>query len=161
MRVLSLHQPWATLMAEGVKTIETRSWTTKYRGSVAIQATKVDHGAGSAIMQNPVVQGALIERGYLVRHASGTVFYVRDKPIPLGAIIAVANLVDVRLMGTMDILRDVDPVQEALGHWAPGRYAWFFEDVIPLRSPVPYRGSRGLLPLDQDQVTMADLLAAV
>ena len=26
MRVLSMHQPWASLVADGVKTVETRSW---------------------------------------------------------------------------------------------------------------------------------------
>ncbi len=40
MRALSLHQPWASLIAEGVKTIETRSWATKYRGPLAIHAAK-------------------------------------------------------------------------------------------------------------------------
>lgn len=38
MKVLSLHQPWASLIALGVKTIETRSWSTQYRGPLAIQA---------------------------------------------------------------------------------------------------------------------------
>lgn len=36
--VLSLWQPWATLVALGVKSIETRSWSTKYRGPIAIHA---------------------------------------------------------------------------------------------------------------------------
>jgi hypothetical protein len=48
-RVLSLWQPWASLVALGVKTIETRSWSTKYRGPLAIHAaarkpTKADLG---------------------------------------------------------------------------------------------------------------------
>lgn len=29
---ISLWQPWATLMAIGAKTIETRSWSTRHRG---------------------------------------------------------------------------------------------------------------------------------
>ncbi len=40
MKALSLHQPWASLIAEGVKTIETRSWATKYRGPLGIHASK-------------------------------------------------------------------------------------------------------------------------
>ena len=32
MKALTLHQPWASLMAWGVKTIETRGWATAYRG---------------------------------------------------------------------------------------------------------------------------------
>lgn len=38
MKVLTLHQPWATLIAAGIKTIETRSWSTRYRGPLAIHA---------------------------------------------------------------------------------------------------------------------------
>lgn len=38
MKTLTLHQPWASLIAMGVKKIETRSWGTKYRGPLAIHA---------------------------------------------------------------------------------------------------------------------------
>ena len=45
MKVLTLHQPWASLVALGVKTIETRSWSTQYRGPLAIHAAaKVVYG---------------------------------------------------------------------------------------------------------------------
>jgi hypothetical protein len=40
MKVLSLTQPWATLAAIGAKKIETRSWSTAYRGPLAIHAAK-------------------------------------------------------------------------------------------------------------------------
>lgn len=38
MKALTLHQPWASLIALGVKTVETRSWSTRYRGPLAIHA---------------------------------------------------------------------------------------------------------------------------
>lgn len=37
---LSLWQPWASLVALGAKTIETRSWSTKYRGPLLIHAAR-------------------------------------------------------------------------------------------------------------------------
>ncbi len=37
---LSLQQPWASMIADGEKTIETRIWSTSYRGQVLICATK-------------------------------------------------------------------------------------------------------------------------
>lgn len=40
MKALTLHQPWASLIAAGVKTIETRSWSTRYRGPLAVHAGK-------------------------------------------------------------------------------------------------------------------------
>lgn len=38
MKALTLHQPWATLVAIGAKTVETRGWATKHRGPLAIHA---------------------------------------------------------------------------------------------------------------------------
>ena len=40
MKALSLKQPWASMIAEGGKTIETRKWSTRHRGRVAICASK-------------------------------------------------------------------------------------------------------------------------
>ncbi len=39
MKALAVRQPWATLIAEGSKTIEMRSWKTKYRGQLLICAS--------------------------------------------------------------------------------------------------------------------------
>jgi hypothetical protein len=44
IKALSLKQPYANLIAEGKKTIETRSWTTRYRGDILICASQ--SGAG-------------------------------------------------------------------------------------------------------------------
>lgn len=35
-KAISLKQPWANLVASGKKTIETRRWSTKYRGDLVI-----------------------------------------------------------------------------------------------------------------------------
>lgn len=40
MKAISLHQPWASWIARGEKTIETRFWYTKYRGELLIASTK-------------------------------------------------------------------------------------------------------------------------
>ncbi len=39
MKALTVMQPWATLVALGAKRIETRSWSTSYRGPLAIHAS--------------------------------------------------------------------------------------------------------------------------
>lgn len=36
IKVITVWQPWATLIALRVKRLETRSWATKYRGPLAI-----------------------------------------------------------------------------------------------------------------------------
>ena len=40
MKVLTINQPWATLIMQGNKRFEFRSWQTKYRGDLLIHAGK-------------------------------------------------------------------------------------------------------------------------
>ena len=40
MRAVSLWQPWASLIADGRKKVETRHWPMHYRGPLAIHATQ-------------------------------------------------------------------------------------------------------------------------
>lgn len=40
MKALSIKEPWASLILEGKKTIETRIWRTNYRGSILLCASK-------------------------------------------------------------------------------------------------------------------------
>lgn len=51
VKAISLKQPWANLVASGKKSIETRRWSTKYRGDLVIcssQTPKI-HPAGYAL----------------------------------------------------------------------------------------------------------------
>lgn len=156
--VLSLWQPWAQLIVAGRKTIETRSWSTKYRGPLAIQAGKV-----KAHYTDPVYQ-----------HCSTNGLLDDDiKPLVFGAIVAVVDLVDVVPMvaagSVVDrcILADqgeawgwklvpshVEGVpwnnwsdlrsQVPFGVYAPGRFAWLLDNVRPLATPLPFKGGQGL-----------------
>jgi len=40
MKAITIKQPWATLIAEGYKEYEFRTWKTKYRGEIFIHAGK-------------------------------------------------------------------------------------------------------------------------
>lgn len=46
MKAISVRQPWASMIARGDKTIETRTWRTNYRGDLLIVST-----------QNPKIPG--------------------------------------------------------------------------------------------------------
>ena len=50
MKALSLKEPWLTLIAGGMKTIETRTWPTNHRGALLLCGSKVPKGpfAGKA-----------------------------------------------------------------------------------------------------------------
>lgn len=50
MKTLSIKQPWASLIAHGLKDIENRSWRTKYRGKFLIHASaKAFMGRGHSL----------------------------------------------------------------------------------------------------------------
>lgn len=51
MKALSLREPWAGLIRSGKKTIETRTWSSRYRGEVLICASKLPASplAGQAV----------------------------------------------------------------------------------------------------------------
>jgi hypothetical protein len=49
MKAITILQPWAGLIPAGAKTIETRSWATKYRGPIAIHAAKDQDKEGERI----------------------------------------------------------------------------------------------------------------
>jgi hypothetical protein len=40
MKVISIRQPWASLIVIGAKDVENRTWPTRYRGPVLIHASQ-------------------------------------------------------------------------------------------------------------------------
>ena len=125
MRTLTLLQPWATLVASGAKQIETRSSSTKYRGPLAIHSSARWTEEARAFARN---------RAVIARLGDERVF-------PLGAIVAVCDLVD--CVATDDV-GVISPWEEAFGDYSPGRYAWYLHNIVPLDEPVPAKGALGL-----------------
>ena len=68
MKCISLKQPYAELLASGKKTIETRGWSTKFRGSFLIHASKtVDIEASKyyEIDTHRITKGAVIGKAVI------------------------------------------------------------------------------------------------
>jgi hypothetical protein len=134
-------QPWASLVAIGENSIETRSWGTQHRGPLVIHAAKgFPRDARELCSLSPY-------RQVLARHG-----YADASSLPLSAVIAVAELVDV-MKFTRTSLREVRararagelPSHEAdFGDFSPGRYGWVLKNVRALPVPVPVRGMLGL-----------------
>jgi hypothetical protein len=134
IRCLSLHQPWASLIAIGAKRIETRSWGTNYRGPLAIHAAK---SRKSLLLRfDDPFDLVLLEAG--IRGLAD---------LPLGGIVAVAELVDCVPVGLVDF--SVYPVNErAFGNYVPGRYAWLLENVRRVDPMIPLVGRQGLFTVE-------------
>jgi hypothetical protein len=68
MKIISIRQPWASLIVSGVKDIENRTWPTRYRGPVLIQASQGadDITAGDIERRFGVSMPAELPRGGIV-----------------------------------------------------------------------------------------------
>lgn len=138
VRALTLIQPWATAIAVGAKRIETRSWSTSYRGNLLIHAGK------APVYHDPRLDDVLDIRG------------INLEPMPQGFIVAVAYLVDVVRVDRLGILTSLE---RELGDFSPGRYGWCLRSVRRLAKPIPARGAQGLWTPSPDLAYRA-LLAA-
>ena len=154
MRAITLWQPFASLIACGHKTVETRSWSpprSLIGERIAIHAAK----------REPTV-----DEWYDLRHCWQAA-PVRSMP-PLGMVVATARLAaagqvvkvvsgGVVQEGPFEVWRD--HVATAVttdgkvtichcGDYTPGRWLWLLDEIEPLDKPVPARGYQGLWELD-------------
>lgn len=156
MKVITLTQPWATLVAIGAKKIETRSWSTPYRGPLAIHAAKGFPTSARDLMWTEPFFSALGEWGRTHNFSLG---------LPLGKIIAVCELKEVlpivAFQDGVRFQRETDywkasylnlPEEPELsfGNYAAGRFAWILENVHVLKEPIPARGALGLWTFSGD-----------
>ncbi len=66
MKALSIRQPWADLIVDGRKTIETRKWNTGYRGWFWVHASRsVDWNACKRLGITPSAAGTVIGKAFL------------------------------------------------------------------------------------------------
>jgi len=167
MRVISLHQPWATLMALGFKTIETRGYGTKCRGQLAIHAAKtIPAYAVDAIRNNRTIREILL-RAYPPEDGHAVLGFPK-KSLPLGKILCVVSLdgcVEMKvnsigqgqLCNWDEMKRYASPsaqltIEWDLGNWADGRYAWITSNLRHLKNPIEASGKQGFWNYDTDAI---------
>ena len=127
MKVLSLTEPYATLIMNKKKLIETRSWKTNYRGKLYIHASLTK--MSKLTLNNRELQDL-----------------VENKPLNFGNIICKCNLVDCVYM-TADFIQKMknEHYQEYIcGEYKEGRYAWILEDIEVLDKPIKVKGHLGI-----------------
>jgi len=148
MKAITLWQPWASLIAVGVKRLETRSWYTGHRGPIAIHAA-----AKSPKIDSLMDAEQALEFIKLVYQYCGCA----PGELPHGAVIATAELIEcykvfahhsggvIDLRGNkceMTVLSASDEYK--FGDFSLGRYAWRFMHPLPLAEPIPAKGKQGL-----------------
>ena len=127
MKVLSLTEPYATLIKNGMKTIETRSWKTNYRGKLYIHASSTK-----------------IPKAY--KDNIELMSLVDINNLNYGNIICMCDLVDCVEM-TDEFINDIkrNKKNEYLtGIYSNGRYAWIFNNIEILDNPIKAKGHLGI-----------------
>lgn len=120
MKVLSLKEPYATLILKGHKKIETRSWKTNYRGELYIHASKTKEMKYSKELEN-LLQNSSLNNGY---------------------IICKCNLTDCIYMTEeyIEKIKKENPKEYLCGEYKVGRYAWVLDDVTPMNPKIKAKG---------------------
>lgn len=133
MKVLSIKEPFASLISLGIKKIETRSWKTNYRGEIYIHASltknKIEEERKEKLLK-------LLPNNYEFKE---------------GYIICKGYLKDCILMDDkfLDEIKN-DETEYLCGRYEKGRYAWVISDVKLLNKAIPAKGKLGIWDFNQE-----------
>lgn len=126
MKVLTIKEPFATLIKKKIKYIETRSWKTNYRGELYIQASisKINNE---------------------VKKRKELLSLFSEDELNYGHIICKCNLVDCIYM-TEDFIEKEKKNNHnnfISGRYEVGRYAWVLDDIKEIK-PIKVKGQLGI-----------------
>lgn len=125
MKALTVSQPYAGLIADGLKFVENRRWKTSYRGWLAIHA-----GKGTQYLTARELR-----------------LYPTGCIVALVKLEACESLEDLQRLEVVDWRRPVAgrAVGEILGHeHCEGPECWIIGERAKFREPIPCKGAQGL-----------------
>ena len=152
MKAITVHQPYASLIAEGVKTIETRSWKPPQAligKRIAIHAAKRKIGEQEWIDMPMGITKTMYD-----------LFGARWRmEVPYGAVVATATILNVTQVeylseheGKMYAVCDeavCDEIEvDPYGDFNDGRWLWILDDIQKLAAPIPAIGKQGFWEWD-------------
>ena len=127
MKVLTIREPFATLIKNKIKYIETRTWKTNYRGEIYIHA-------------------GVAKTSKEIKSRKGLSELYNEKELKYGYILCKCNLVDCIYM-TKEYVENMkkNNYQEYIcGLYGEGRYAWILKDIEPLANVIKVKGHLGI-----------------
>jgi hypothetical protein len=137
MKAISLHQPWASLIALEEKTYESRSWKTPYRGPLAIHAAK-----------RPV-SPSRVNKMIVTTIEDHHLRFPED--LPRGAVLCIVELIDCIICSrdtfnpnTDGPLATITDLEKWFGNYSYGRYAWKLKLLHVFPEPIPALGFQRL-----------------
>lgn len=118
MKAISIRQPYAWLIINGYKNIEFRTWTTHYRGPLAIH-----------------VSCTITPRERAIHDQVRKLFHVPAlEALPTGKVIGTVDLIDCGMVSMLWPL-----VHGSVNHvtcWPEATCYWLLSDPVPLNGPM-------------------------
>lgn len=148
MKTITIKQPWASLICQGIKDIENRTWPTKYRGRVLVHA-----GMAKTNEYWPYKEPT---RTYLERGRYAGITFSEMKrgvvdscPLEFGAIIGSVEIVDC-VINHPSIWAEKSPFAGEAVELPHGElelikptYNWVLANPIRFPEPIPIKGRLG------------------
>lgn len=123
-RVLSIQNPWASLILAGHKDIETRTWSTNYRGPLYIHFTPDKSHNPNLIYQHKIFRVPSLDTGYI----HGVAMLTHIKHYQTGG-------------------QFFDDRERHRCNWHPDKlpiYGWILKDARLLEEPILAKGKLGI-----------------
>ena len=124
MKCLSVSQPYGDLIVQGKKTIELRTWNTKYRGEFLVHAPDK--------IKNDVCEKLGIDKA----------------KIRTGVIIGKVEIYDVKIYNSVSELESDYKKHFATEEFLHHKYGFLLKKPQELRIPIPHKGSLGFFNVD-------------
>ena len=134
MRAITLHEPWASAVAWGLKTWETRTWKIA-PGLLAIHASALRSNRDHRDFYYEQV--CALARG---RRITPPIW----ASLPFGAVVATCRVARCLPAEEARYLVDRAAPSAVLGDFSAGRWAWELVDLVRLARPSLARGHQGL-----------------
>ena len=123
VKALSFRQPWAALILEGRKTLDLRTWSTHYRGHLAIYASL------------EVEKEACLKYG------------LDPQTLSTGVVIGIVDLVDILPLDEAAYAKRHS--EHLAGHsFRPGLFGWVLTNPRPVEPPMVVKGQLKLFDVD-------------
>lgn len=119
MKTLTMKQPWAQLLVEGHKKIETRSWNTSFRGELLIHSSKKFYFSDMQICE--------VDEHYKRAIPDYT-------KLATGAIIGSVLITD--CVRAEDIRGTLSAAELAFGNYSDGHFAWITARPRLFKNPI-------------------------
>lgn len=162
VRAISLHQPFASLMAIGIKKNETRRRATKVRGPLVICAAKRRPWLNelSIQLQQVIWKHRATLLPMVTIHSSKMndkdLQYILDN-LPMGKALCQVEVVDsivIEEKFSAGLIVN-NPEEYFSGNYWEGRHAWVTENLVTFKEPFPVVGLQGFFFLDGERIRQA------